>query len=64
MFLYRDAVDEEGDGDISKDEFVKNAMKSKFIFNMLKEQSNLNSQFKHMCRLVDQELLKVYIILY
>ena len=37
MFLYRDAVDEEGDGDISKDEFVKNAMKSKFIFNMLKE---------------------------
>jgi len=33
----RDAVDEEGDGDISKDEFVKNAMKSKFIFNMLKE---------------------------
>ena len=36
-FIYRDAVDEEGDGDISKDEFVKNAMKSKFIFNMLKE---------------------------
>ena len=34
---FRDAVDEEGDGDISKDEFVKNAMKSKFIFNMLKE---------------------------
>merc|ERR1711936_1008196 len=33
----RDAVDEEGDGDISKEEFVKNAMKSKFIFNMLKE---------------------------
>merc|ERR1712232_890213 len=28
----RDAVDEEGDGDISKEEFVKNAMKSKFIF--------------------------------
>ena len=35
--IYRDAVDEEGDGDISKEEFVKNAMKSKFIFNMLKE---------------------------
>ena len=33
----RDAVDEEGDGDISKEEFVRNAMKSKFIFNMLKE---------------------------
>ena len=33
----RDAVDEEGDGDISKEEFVKNAMKSKFICNMLKE---------------------------
>ena len=33
----RDAVDGDGDGDISKEEFVKNAMKSKFIFNMLKE---------------------------
>ena len=31
-----EAVDEEGDGDISKDEFVENAMKCKFIFNMLK----------------------------
>ena len=37
LSYFRDAVDEEGDGDISKDEFVKNAMKSKFIFNMLKE---------------------------
>ena len=35
--ISRDAVDEEGDGDISKEEFVKNAMKSKFICNMLKE---------------------------
>ena len=33
----RDAVDGDGDGDISKEEFVKNAMKSKFIYNMLKE---------------------------
>ena len=33
----RDAVDGDGDGDISKEEFVKNALKSKFIFNMLKE---------------------------
>jgi len=31
-----EAVDQEGDGDISKDEFVENAMKCKFIFNMLK----------------------------
>ena len=33
----RDAVDGDGDGDIFKEEFVKNAMKSKFIYNMLKE---------------------------
>lgn len=32
----RDAVDQDGDGDISKEEFVKNAMGSKFIHNMLK----------------------------
>ena len=32
----RDAVDKDGDGDISKEEFVKNAMNSKFIHNMLK----------------------------
>ena len=36
IYIDRDAVDEEGDGDISKEEFVRNAMKSKFIFNMLK----------------------------
>ena len=35
-FLRRDAVDKDGDGDISKEEFVKNAMNSKFIHNMLK----------------------------
>ena len=33
---FRDAVDKDGDGDISKEEFVKNAMQSKFIFNMLR----------------------------
>ena len=33
---FREAVDTEGDGDVSKEEFVKNAMQSKFIFNMLK----------------------------
>ena len=32
----KDAVDQDGDGDITKDEFVKNAMQSKFICNMLK----------------------------
>jgi len=32
----KDAVDSDGDGDISKEEFVKNAMQSKFIHNMLK----------------------------
>ena len=32
----RDAVDKDGDGDISKEEFVKNAMQSNFISNMLR----------------------------
>ena len=36
VFDLIEAVDQEGDGDISKDEFVKNAMNCKFIFNMLK----------------------------
>ena len=34
-----EAVDQEGDGDISKEEFVEHAMKCKFIFNMLKPRS-------------------------
>ena len=36
VFDLIEAVDQEGDGDISKEEFVKNAMNCKFIFNMLK----------------------------
>ena len=36
VFDVIEAVDQEGDGDISKDEFVRNAMNCKFIFNMLK----------------------------
>ena len=31
-----EAVDPDGDGDISKDKFVNNARKCKFIFHMLK----------------------------
>ena len=31
-----EAVDQEGDGEISKEEFVNNATKCKFIYNMLK----------------------------
>ena len=31
-----EAVDQEGDGEVSKEEFVKNASKCKFIYNMLK----------------------------
>ena len=33
---YREAIDTEGDGEVSKEEFVVNATQSKFIFNMLK----------------------------
>ena len=36
VFDVIEAVDQEGDGDISKEEFVKNAKKCKLIFNMLK----------------------------
>ena len=36
----KEAVDQEGDGDISKEEFVKNAMKCKFIYNMLKSKKS------------------------
>ena len=32
-----DAIDEDGDGEISKKEFVENAMKIEFINNMLAE---------------------------
>ena len=39
VFDVLEAVDQEGDGEISKDEFVKNAMKCKFIFNMLKSKN-------------------------
>ena len=37
----RDAIDNDGDGDISKDEFIENAMKSSFINNILNEKSNI-----------------------
>ena len=33
---YREAIDTEGDGEVTKEEFVVNATQSKFIFNMLK----------------------------
>ena len=32
-----EAIDVDGDGDITKEEFVNNAMKSDFIRNMLEE---------------------------
>ena len=35
----REAVDVDGDGDISKEEFVRNGMKNKFIQTMLLEKS-------------------------
>ena len=37
----RATVDQDGDGDISKEEFVKNAMNSKFIHDMLVEKSQV-----------------------
>ena len=37
----KDAVDKDGDGEITKEEFVKNALKSRFLKNMLKNQQNV-----------------------
>ena len=37
--IAREAVDVDGDGDISKEEFVRNGMKNKFIQTMLLEKS-------------------------
>ena len=34
-FQFRKAVDADGDGEITKDEFVENAMKSRFMKKML-----------------------------
>lgn len=31
------SIDDDGDGDISRSEFVRNAMNSKFLFDMLAE---------------------------
>ena len=36
----RASIDGDGDGDISKEEFVKNAMESKFINDILNKSSN------------------------
>jgi Ca2+-binding EF-hand superfamily protein len=33
----RSSIDGDGDGDISKEEFVNNAMNSKFLYNMLNQ---------------------------
>ena len=35
LSYFRASVDCDGDGDISKEEFVKNAMESKFIHDIL-----------------------------
>ena len=41
IFNFRATIDGDGDGDISKEEFVANAMQSKFIADLLtKEQYN------------------------
>ena len=38
--LFRASIDVDGDGDISKEEFVKNAMGSKFINDIINKQNN------------------------
>ena len=37
----RDAIDVDNDGNISKDEFIENAMKSSFIHKIVTEQTNI-----------------------
>lgn len=36
--MFRATIDGDGDGDISKEEFVKNGMQSKFIADLLTKQ--------------------------
>ena len=38
LSLFRSTIDGDGDGDISKEEFVKNGMQSKFIADLLTKQ--------------------------
>ena len=38
IIYFRATIDGDGDGDISKEEFVTNAMQSKFIANLLTKQ--------------------------
>ena len=38
LLLFRSTIDGDGDGDISKEEFVKNGMQSKFIADLLTKQ--------------------------
>ena len=40
FLVLRASIDGDGDGDISKEEFVKNAMESKFINDILNKSSN------------------------
>ena len=35
--IFRATVDQDGDGDISKEEFIKNSMNSPFIAEVLKD---------------------------
>ena len=37
VFTFRATIDQDGDGDISKEEFIKNSMSSPFIAEVLKE---------------------------
>ena len=38
LHIFRATIDGDGDGDISKEEFVKNGMQSKFIADLLTKQ--------------------------
>ena len=38
LSLFRSTIDGDGDGDISKEEFVENGMQSKFIADLLTKQ--------------------------
>ena len=58
IFVFREAVDTEGDGDVSKEEFVKNAMQSKFIFNMLKSWAKNAMQGRFIFNMLKTEFLK------
>ena len=49
IFIFRATIDQDEDGDISQEEFIKNAMNSQFIAEVLKERKKKVSKWMCVC---------------